>query len=269
MADINVIEPSQSFTGGLGANAFFLGAYIDVQGFTSITVTARGDIPPALNTAIQFEWSTDGVNLDSTTIFGSDAQTQQTVHGTVRAAFFRLRYTAGSTGQTNARVQTLLRTGPYNGSVSRLGLITGSPDALDTNAMNFGKGIGLTNPTAFWGVSDSVTPAQFYQIMVPPPNRSNLVIQLITATTSSSPEIDLSNLFGDRRRWITVFNNTVRGNLFIKYNGAATTTVYDFKVPPQHSWTMPQSWIGFGAIGGTLFGIWDFADGNAHVTEGI
>lgn len=264
MSDINVIEPSQSFTGSLLPNAFFVGPFIDVQNFTSMTTTAIALVPPAANNAIQYEWSSDGVNLDSTMAFGSDASTQQTVHSTVRGAFFRVRYTAGPGGLTGARVQTLLRTGPFNASVSRIGLITGSPDALNTNAVTMGK--ATTSYQAVKAYPDAVTATDFLLGVTQPP--SSVAFRITTTANLSSIAIDVAGLGAANRKAMTIFNNTVRGNLYVRLATTAVTLLnYDYKVPPQHTLTLPVSWPTYRGTGQTVQGIWDFADGECHVME--
>lgn len=264
MSDINVIEPTQSFTGNLGVNASFLGPFIGVQDFTSITVTARANTPPASANAIQFEWSSDGVNLDSTTVFGSDGSTEQTAMGTVKAAFFRLRYTAGGGGLTGARVQTLLRTGPFNSSVTRTGLITGSPDALVTNSVLMGK--ATTTFQAVKAYPDTTLGTDFILAVTQPPGGTALAIN--TNASLTSVPIDVAGLGAAARKSFTVFNNTIRGNLYVRLSSsAASLTAYDYKVPPQHTLTIPVSWPTYRGVGRTIQGIWDFADGECHVSE--
>jgi hypothetical protein len=260
MADTNLIAPLQSFTGNLAPNASFVGSFENVENYTSITVTAIASIPPAPTNAIQFEWSSDGINIDSITVFGSDASTQQTAHGTVRAAFFRTRYTAGSSGLTGARVQTLFRTGPHNASVSRIGLVTGAPDALNTNAVLLAKSV-VTG--SFLSVLATADP---FLIVTPP--TSSVVFRIVTTANLSSVAVDVAGLGAPNRRSMTIFNNTIRGNLYIRLATTAVTLInYDFKIPPQHTWTMPQGWPVYRGAGQTVQGIWDVADGECHVME--
>lgn len=264
MADINVIEPTQSFTGSLAPNASFVGPYINVEQYTSITVTAIAVQPPAAANAIQFEWSTDGVNLDSTTAFGSDASTQQTAHGTVRAAFLRVRYTSSGTGSTGVRVQTLLRTGPFNGSVSRIGLITGSPDALDTNSVVMGK--ATTTYQAIKAIPDPNLATDYY-LMVGPPPTATAVFSIRTVANLSTVQIDFAGIGAPTRRALCIFNDTIRGNLYIKTSSPVTLVNWQHKIPPYHSFLMPIAWPTYRGAGATLFGIWDTADGACIVTE--
>lgn len=258
--DVNVISQSNSLDVplGLNPNQSFTGTFTDVTGYTTITLTASTDIPAA---AVRFEWSTDGTNIDSTTVFG-DTSGELTVHATIRAKYFRVYYEASGLGQNYTRIQTLLRKGSISGGVSPVGEIIGRPDAQIVNAVIFARPLG--SPTTEVSVFATDDP---YLIVHHPPARSTFISQGISATTFFSPQLDFFGIFGPTRRFFTIFNNTIRGNLFIKFGGAASVspTGYDYKIPPQGTWTMPYSWIPYS---GTIFGIWDVAiGGEAHVME--
>lgn len=260
-ADTNIVDLRNSFVGTLAPNASFVGQYVDVSDFTSITFTSIGNVPPA-STGIRFEWSEDGISVDSTTIFGSDGSTESTVHSTIRSRFFRVRYTATASGQVGTRLQTLLRKGTIAGGVSKVGFVSGAPDAQIVNGIMFGKTVtGAFQPLSV--IADEGTPANFNLVMEPPLNRNNTIVKIVVANITTPTQMD-SLGFGAARRAMTIYNNTERGNLFLKYNGAGSLAVFDYKIPPQHVWTMPTSWVNFG---GTVFGLWDFADGDARVAE--
>lgn len=264
MADFSIVEATMSYTGSLGPNASFVGVFTDVTQWTSITTTATAVVPPAAANAIQYEWSTDGVNLDSTEAFGSDASTQQAVHASVRAQYLRVRYTTGGSGSTGIRVQTLLRNGPINSSVSRVGLITGAPDALNVNAVLLGK--LTTTYQALRAYPDTTTATDTILAVTQPPGGVALAIN--TNASLTSVPIDVAGLGAAARKQMTIFNNTVRGNLFVRLSTtAATLTAYDFKIPPQHTLLLPNSWPTYRGTGRTVQGIWDFADGECHVME--
>lgn len=259
-SDINIVDPRNSFTGNLTPNQAFTGTFVDVSDFTTITFTAMGDIPPA-TTAIQFQWSEDGVTTHSTTDFGSDAVNTQTCHATIRTKFWRVRYTASSFGQTNARLQTLLRKGNIAGGVSRVGLITGSPDAQIINGVLFAK----NQNGNFVAVQTTNDP---FLIVAPSPAGTS-VLRIVTNASLTSVQVDFAGIGAPTRRWADLYNNTTRGNLHIRLGAAATLTNYDYKIPPQHTWEMPLSWPPYKGTGATVFGIWDVADGQARWTEGI
>lgn len=269
MSDFSVVEPTMSYTGVLGPNASFVGPFQDVTQWISITTTAIANVPPALSNAIQYEWSTDGINLDSTMQFGSDAQTQQTVHSSVRAQYLRVRYTTGAAGSTGIRVQTLLRNGPINASISRLGIVTGAPDAFNVNGVVLGKLAGGTY-VATRALPDLTTATDSNLVVVPPLPRSPVTGGTLTASLTSV-QITIADLGNANRRWMTIFNDTTRGNLYLRFVLTPTLVLYDIKVPPQHLYTLPQSWQMFGGVptNGRIFGIWDVADGFARMNEGI
>lgn len=264
MADFSIVDPTMSYTGVLAPNASFVGAFTDVTQWTSVTTTAISLVPPAAANAIQYEWSTDGINLDSTMAFGSDASTQQTVHSSIRAQYLRVRYTTGGSGSGGIRVQTLLRNGPINASVSRIGLVTGSPDALNTNAIAMGK--ATTTYQAIKAIPDPQTPTDFYMMVGPPPSATS-VLSIRTVANIASVQIDFAGIGAPTRRALCIFNDTIRGNLHIKTSSPSSLTTYHAKIPPYHTFLMPIAWPTYRGAGATLFGIWDVADGACVVTE--
>lgn len=263
MSDINVIEPTQSFTGSLAANTSIVGPFIDVQNFTSITTTASSNTPPAAANAISYEWSPDGINFDSVMNFGSDASTFITVHSSVREAFFRVRYTAGPIGIALYRLQTLLRTGPFNASVSRIGIVTGNPDALNTNAVCMGK--ATTTFQAVKAFPDPQTATDFY-LSVGPPATATATAQIRTTANLASVQINVGAVASSRRSTY-IFNDTVRGNLYISPVSPVTLSNWHYKIPPYHTFLLPMAWPTYRGAGANIFGIWDFADGFCQVSE--
>lgn len=265
--DLNVVSPENSFVGNLSPNAFFTGNWIDVSDYTTITVSAFAPIPPAVNDAISIDWSDDsGITQFTSSVFGSDAALSQTAHSTIHAKWARVRYHAPSGGVVGARVQTLLRKGNISGSVSRVGLITGTPDAQDTNSITMGKTAG-GNFQAVRAIPDDITPTDFY-LGVDKPVRRTPVFQITTLANLSSVQLDFAGIGSLTRRWLEIYNDTVKGNLYVRLGSAATLSNYHFKIPPQHIFVLPQSWPIYGGTGGTVFGIWDIADGSAHMNEG-
>jgi hypothetical protein len=148
-----------------------------------------------------------------------------------------------------------------------VGFITGSPDAQIVNNLNFGKLLSGTFQPLQARV-DEVSATMFNQVVVPPAPKFTSTSSTITASLVNAL-LDPGNTGGPTRRALEVFNDTTRGNLMIRYNLAATLTTFDVKVPPQHTFCLPQSWPMWGGTGaaGFLNGIWDFADGFARVSE--
>jgi hypothetical protein len=264
--DINVVSPENSFVGNLGPNAFFTGVWIDVTDYTTITVSAAAPVPPAPNDAIIIDWSDDGgITLHNSSVFGSDADISQTAHSTVHSKWARVRYHAPAGGVVGAHVQTLLRKGPISGSVSRVGLITGAPDAQDINAVTMGK--ATTTYQAVKAIPDTITPTDYY-LGIDQPVRRTPVFQISTPANLSSVQLDFAGIGALTRRWLEIYNDTVKGNLFVRLGSAASLVNYHFRIPSQHIFVLPISWPMYGGTGGTVFGIWDIADGTAHMNEG-
>ena len=265
-SDFNRVSPENSFVGNISPNAFFTGQWIDVSDFTTITVSASAPVPPAAD-AITIDWSDDGgVTLHTPTVIGSNAAISQTGHVTIHSRFARVRYHAGAGGVVGAHVQTLLRKGAVSGSVSPVGLITGTADAQIVNGVVLGKS-PAGNFQGVRAISDAVTPTDFY-LGVDQPVRRTTVFRIVTPANLASVQLDFAGLGSPNRRWMDILNDTIRGNLFIRLGSAVTLTNYDYKIPPQHTWNMPISWPMYGGTGGTVFGIWDVADGSARMTEG-
>jgi hypothetical protein len=260
-SDLNVISPASSFIGTLGPNATFTGGWVDVSDFTSITISCIAAVPPAPADAIRVDFSDDnGVTLLDPFIAGSDASVAQTAHCTIRGRYARVRYHTGSFGSIGVHVHTLLRKGAPTGSVTRVGLVTGSPDAQVVNGVLFAKN-QLGNFVAVQGTNDP------YLIVDPPPRRTT-VFRINTVANLSSTQLDFAGLGAPTRRWLSIHNDTQRGTLFIRLGSAVTLSNFDYRIPAQHLFVLPTSWPMYGGAGGTIFGIWDLADGTARMSEG-
>jgi len=265
-ADINVISPQNSLSLPLGLNPSqtFTGTFVDVTDFTSITSIVDASGPGSFEGYV-FQWSENGTTVAYEQKF-SDSSGRSVFSASVKAQYFRVKYTADTFGHTYTFIQTLLRRGTPAGSIGRAGMaISQGYDAQIVNAVL--TAARNDNP------SDLVFPRASndpFLIITHPPARPTLIAQAITATSSSSPQFDFFGIFGATRRFFTVFNNTTRGDLFLKYGGVASVapTGYNYRIPPQGTWTMPFSWIPYS---GTVYGIWDDASqgGEAHVLEGF
>lgn len=264
-ADINVVSPENSAHGLLlGPNAFFNGTIIDVSDYTTITVTAAGTVPPAASDALQIEWYDEDNTFVSLTVIGSGAQTFQTLHDGVRTPRMRVRYHAAVTGQTNLHLTTMLRKGNISGSVTPLAQISGTPSAQIVNGVLMGR-----SAAGNWFPAGMSTDAPNPHLIVTHPPLRTTKTSIRTAASLTSVQIDFAGIGAPTRRFLTVTNDTIRGNLHLRMLTAATLTNWEWKVPPQHSFDLPQSWVMWGGTGGTLFGIWDVADGFCHCVEGF
>jgi hypothetical protein len=260
--DINVVDENNSSTVLLGPSGNFTGLYTDVSGFTSVSVLISSDRASAAN-GLRLQWSSNGTVLDDEQRFtyGSFTSEQaKVIHAVSRSKFFRVSYTNTSSAQTFMRLQALLRRGPAMGSVAGAGIqITTEYDATVTNSVL----AALDNASPGTIVFPRATSDPFL-ITTPPPNTS--VVQNETTVTASLSAVDLDffGIFGPTRHHFHVYNDTLRGNLYIRFGSSPTLTNYNVKVPPRHFYELPQSWRRWP---GSIKGIWDVADGTARCTE--
>lgn len=252
-SDINVISPENSVHGiNLPSNGFFNGSIVDVSDYTTVTVTAAGTVPPSAVDALQIEWyDTDGVFV-SLSFVGAGASTFQTLHQGIRTSKMRVRYHAAVTGQTNLHVETLLRKGTISGSVTPIAQITGMPDAQIVNGILMARTV-----TGTWVPASASADAPTPHLVVTHPANRTTHSRIRTAASLSSVQIDVAGTAAPTRRFTTIFNDAARGNLYVRLLTAVSLTTWDWKVPPQHQWTLPDSWPKYGGTGGILFGIWD------------
>ena len=258
---VNSVDPSNSTTTPLGASGAFQGTFNDVTAYASISVLVHSDRASATNGFI-LQWSTNGTDVDDQQTFnyaGSVAEQGKVVHAAVRAKFFRLRYVNTSLVQTFLRIQTLLRRGSPQGSVSSLGLQPSQQhDAVSVNAQLVARQVD--SPSTLVLPFASGDP---FLIATPPPNSS--VVQNETTVIASLAAVNLDlGFFGSTRHHFHVFNDTVRGNLHIRFGSAPSISNFNVKVPPRHFWELPTTWRRWP---GNIQGIWDVADGAARCTE--
>lgn len=264
MADFNFFEPNNSFSGVLAANGIFTGPFVPSTDFTSMTCVLTGDQNIV---RAEVQWSLDGVNVISPNVFAENiiplfVGGSVTVHATVKAPFFRVFVLNDSVPQgPSFSVTTMIRTGPFNAVVSPIAVPPkDNDDALVTKSTFFGKRFGFSNPSQAPVLVDELG-----FLMVKPEPRSISVggptivpASLIAVRMTFGPPVDVL------RDELTIFNDTVRGSLYIKCAFTSSVADYHFKVPPQHTFTLPYSWRSYG---GEVWGVWDEADGKALVRE--
>lgn len=78
---------------------------------------------------------------------------------------------------------------------------------------------------------------------------------------SSEEEIILVNA-RDTRKGIIIYNESAF-TLYIKFGAGVTSDSFTAKIPPEATYEMSQSLL----WGGDIYGIWDQADGYAHITQ--
>jgi hypothetical protein len=138
------IDPNNTSTTPLAANAVFTGATTDCLGVVSISFSVSSDVISAV-AGIKVQWSADGIHwstrgftqLTSTRV-GQDQATDLNVHPHDR--YFRIEYTNGATPQTFFRLQTILNNYTVTGDSKGVDQVPVSgDDALLTKAVITGK----------------------------------------------------------------------------------------------------------------------------------
>jgi hypothetical protein len=264
MSDIALVDSANSSTTPLGAGGVFTGSvWTDLTDYSSISIMVFSNVASATN-GLKIQWSTDGINIDdsqSHSYAGSASEEGRFIYSSVRTKFFRISYTNGGTAQGSFRLQTLLRRGPVFTSVNQFGITpTNDFDAGSGHSLLYGRNITSPSGTP---VSLKTDDDVLSLIVAHPPNRSTQSERTVAASLSSV-QLDFFGLFGASRRNFHIFNDTVRGSLYLRFGSAASLSSFNVKLPSQHFWELPQSW---GVWSGTVHGIWDVADGNARLTE--
>lgn len=100
------ISVENSTTTLLGIGGVFTGIFQEVLGFSSITVATYANQDSATD-GLSFEFSTDGVNIDSTESYSRPANDGHDFVIGISARYFRVKYINGTVAQTIFRLQTL------------------------------------------------------------------------------------------------------------------------------------------------------------------
>lgn len=264
-SDVNVVSQVNSTNTPLGVFGTFTGQFVDVSGYSSVTLSVNSDVGSQF-AGIELEWSTDGVAPDlQPQLFTFDptviSQDGFTTHATVRGQYFRVQYTNANIAQTFFTLTTLLRKGTAGGTVRSIDPVNTFTTNLDVQSVqSLISGTGLSNP-------EQVQIAKMDDINFPSSNQAYLFVSprpvLASNTLRSHVQSNLSSVSllpgatPSRRVFISITNNVLRGNLFIKLNTSSglTTTQYDYKILPGHTW---QDSGAFGSVfAGDIFGRWD------------
>lgn len=258
-----VVSSENSTDVPLVAGGEFSGEFVKASTYATVSVLIHSDQASA-NDGLRIEWSTDAEHVDDRQTFdyvGTASALGLMVMATVRAQYMRVRYLNTSLAdQSFMRLQTLLHDKTPSASIGYIGQDTSAnDDALVVKAVLAARDINTgTNVVLPFATSDP------FLIADHPPNRSTVSQRTVTAFDSFSQALDLFGIFGGTRRWFSVYNDTVKGNLYVRLGGTASTTSYDYKVPPRHHWVLPHTW---GDYSGGINGIWDVADGAARTVE--
>jgi hypothetical protein len=264
-SDNNLIDDDNSTSIPLAAFAFFTGVFRDVTGYSSISMSCVSDVGSEF-AGIFLEWSTDGVTPDiASQRFTFDpfsiSQDGFTVSATVRAKYFRIRYQNSSIVQTRFVLTTLLRKGTPVGSVRSIdpkNTFTTNLDVLTVQAIL--SGVGRASPEQVqMPVMDDVNILNDgpFVFVSPRPSPADHVSRKLTPV--SLTPVQLSDFSRERATFISITNDTLRGNLYIRLenNTGLSTINFDYKILPGETWEDPGS---FGSVyAGDFFGVWDEA----------
>jgi hypothetical protein len=113
-----VVSVGNSSVSPLGASETFTGIFEDVKDYAMITVSVISDQASAID-GLAFQWSSDGTNIDRTEESGvSGVNLGRAFSLSVRARYFRVAYTNGTTPQTFFRLGTVYHVAG-NGLITR------------------------------------------------------------------------------------------------------------------------------------------------------
>lgn len=148
----NAVDSNNSSTSTLAGDATYTGTGTDVLAYRNVVVSVFADQASATSgLAIQF--SSDNSNWDFTESFTVSASTGETHMVPVRAQYFRVTYTNGSTPQGAFRLQTVLSKSDLTGVVTALDTTVGSGDQalLTRSVLSADNGTAFTNIAATAG----------------------------------------------------------------------------------------------------------------------
>lgn len=129
------VSTANSSTTPLGVSGTFTGTFEEVTDFSMVTVSIFADQNSASN-GLVFQWSSDGTNIDRTESSNLDLNVGRAFSLTIRARYFRVVYTNGTSGQSVFRLGTVYHptgTGLVTRPVS--GTLTGDNFALLTKSV--------------------------------------------------------------------------------------------------------------------------------------
>ena len=263
-ADINIVDEENSTATPLVAFDTFVGEYKDVSAYSSISVSCKSDVASQFN-GLVIEWSSDGINADlAPQRFTFDpaviSQDGFRGHATVAAKFYRIRYENNFSNQTTFVLTTLLRKGTPAGtvrSIDPVNTFTTNLDVQTVQSITSGKGRFNAEQVQIATMDDSTFGDGPYLFVSPRPMNADNVFRRKTTASLTPVLLNTGLTASERATFISVTNHVLRGNLFIQMNTSTglTTTNYDFKIPPDHSWNDLGA---FGSVfGGPLYGVWD------------
>jgi hypothetical protein len=264
-SEFNIVDSSNSTTVLLIPFAEFVGSFVDVTAYSSISVATKSDVGSSF-AGIQVEWSTDGITADIAPqrfTFDPFAISQDgfVVHVTVRASFYRVRYLNSNLAQTSFVLTALLRKGTPVGtvrSIDPVNTFTTNLDVLTVQAILSGVGRANNEQVQMPMMDDVDLPSDGPFIFVSPRPGKNAHLLRRTVGASLTPILlNPTPGFVERPYIQTFLNNTKRGNLYIQLDTSSglTTSQYDYVIPPGHCWSQDSP---FGTKWcGDIYGLWD------------
>lgn len=262
--DLNVVDFRNSTSTLLGPLETFVGEFVSVTNYSSITVSCKADVDSTFS-GLTIDWSTDGITADlapqqftfESSLIGF------TVHATIRAKFFRVSYQNSVDPQTSFVLTTLLRKGTPSGTVRSVDPANTSTVNLDVEAVQaILAGVGRYNPQTVVlpymdDVNFTVSNREAYIFVSPRPGKIDNVFRK-SVDASLTPVVITSDSFTfERLTFFSITNRVDRGNLYLRLHDSTdlSTTNYDYKIPPGHTY---QDAGQFGTVyPGEIWGLWD------------
>lgn len=98
------IDSANSRSTVLGANAVFTGTFVDVSGYSTLSIVVFSDQASATN-GLTIQYSSDGTNVDDNDQYTIPASNGQMLSFPLAARYYRVVYTNGAVAQTIFRLQ--------------------------------------------------------------------------------------------------------------------------------------------------------------------
>ena len=107
VSSVGVLSSNNSSTAPLGIDGVFTGIADDIKDYSAINISVWADQDSATG-GLSMEWSQDGTNWDEKMNVSIGANRVESYEFGVRARYFRIVYTNGSTAQGAFRLQMIL-----------------------------------------------------------------------------------------------------------------------------------------------------------------
>lgn len=261
---VGAVDAANSSSTPLGALEEFVGEFTNVSSYGSVSVTCQSDVGSVFS-GLKLEWSTTGTSADlASQDFTFDpvviSQDGFSVHATVRASYVRVRYQNSVVAQSFFVLETRARRGSMSGTIRSMDPKNTFITNLDVQTVQaVMSGVGRFNSEQLLLVAVDDTDQlddSCYLFTTPRPVRPDGFYVRELPATLTPVVLTLAGAV-ERPLTLSVTNNVLRGNLYLKFNtdSGLSPTSFDYKVPAQHTWQLPpQAGTGWG---GQVFGVWD------------